>query len=381
MAGMPWQPIDLMNRRKEFALRALETDNFRALCREYGISARVGYKWRERFLEHGLEGMEELSRRPRSSPGGLEEETIFRMVRLKERHRHWGPRKLQKLYERQWGQAPSESSFKRVLERCGLTEKKKVRRAKTAGRVASGRTARACNEVWTVDFKGWWHDARGRCEPLTVRDEYSRYILELRALPNARGATVRSVFEKLFERYGLPQAIRSDNGPPFASSAGLLGLSQLSVWWLANGVDLERGRPGCPQDNGAHERLHRDIARELETVAYEERQASFDVWRQQFNEERPHEALGMRCPAELYTARSQPWPGTPQELDYEGSMTRRVQKYGSIRFEGEPIFLSQALAQWDVGLRPRADGDLDVFFARLLLGRIEPQSAAFIPIA
>jgi putative transposase len=380
MAGMPWQPIDLMNQRTEFALRALETDNFRALCREYGISARAGYKWRERFLAHGLAGMGELSRRPHGSPSGLGEETIFRMVRLKERHRHWGPRKLQKIYERQWGQAPSESSFKRVLERCGLTEKKKVRRANNAGRVASGRRAKACNEVWTVDFKGWWHDVRGRCEPLTVRDEYSRYILEVRALPNARGPTVRSVFEGLFERYGLPEAIRSDNGPPFASSNGLLGLSQLSVWWLANGVDLERGRPGCPQDNGAHERLHRDIARELEAVAYEERQASFDVWRQQFNEERPHEALAMRCPAELYTGRSRPWPGTPQELDYEGSMTRRVQGYGSIRYEGEAIFLSKALARWDVGLRPRADGNLDVFFARLLLGRIEPQSAAFIAI-
>jgi transposase InsO family protein len=380
MAGMPWQPIDLMNQRTEFALRALESDNFRALCREYGISTRVGYKWRERFLEHGLAGMGELSRRPHCSPGGLEEETIFRMVRLKERHRHWGPRKLQKVYERQWGQAPSESSFKRVLERCGLTEKKKVRRANTAGRLATGRTASACNEVWTVDFKGWWHDGRGRCEPLTVRDEYSRYILEVRALPNARSTTVKSAFEGLFERYGLPQAIRSDNGPPFAASNGLLGLSQLSVWWLANGIDLERGRPGCPQDNGAHERLHRDIARELEAVAYEERQASFDTWRQEFNEERPHEALGLRCPSQLYRARSRPWPGTPERLEYEGLSSRRVQRHGTIHYEGEPIFLSQALARWDVGLRPRADGNLDVFFARLLLGRIEPQSAAFIPI-
>lgn len=377
---MPWQPIDLMNQRTEFALQAMQSENFRALCREYGISTRVGYKWRERFLQYGLAGMGDMSRRPRCSPCGLEEETIFRMVRLKERHRHWGPRKLQKVYERQWGQAPSESSFKRVLERCGLTEKKKVRGANTTGRLATGRTATACNEVWTVDFKGWWHDARGRCEPLTVRDEYSRYILEVRALPNARTATVQSAFERLFERYGLPQAIRSDNGPPFAASNGLLGLSQLSVWWLANGVDLERGRPGCPQDNGAHERLHRDIARELEAVAYEERQASFDTWRQEFNEERPHEALALRCPAQLYTARSRPWPGTPQQLDYEGLSTRRVQRYGSIRYEGEPIFLSQALARWDVGLRPRADGNLDVFFARLLLGRIEPQSAAFIPI-
>jgi putative transposase len=377
---MPWQPSDLMNQRTEFAMRSMQSDNFRALCREYGISPRVGYKWRQRFLEYGLAGMGELSRRPHGAPGALEEETIYRIVRLKGRHRHWGPRKLREVYERQWGQAPSESSFKRTLERCGLTEKKKARRANTTGRIASGRTATACNEVWTVDFKGWWHDANGRCEPLTVRDEYSRYLLEVRALPNARTATVKSAFERLFERYGLPQSIRSDNGPPFAASHALLGLSQLSVWWLANGIDLERGRPGCPQDNGAHERLHGDIARELEAVAYGERQAAFETWRREFNEERPHEALGLRCPAQLYQARSRPWPGTPEHIDYEGLSSRRVQNRGTIAYEGHRIFLSNALAGWEVGLRPKADGDLDVFFARLLLGRIEPQSAAFIAI-
>ena len=151
-----------------------------------------------------------------------------------------------------------------MLERCGLTEKKKVRRRQADGPDCQRTQSDSPNEVWTVDFKGWWHDADGRCEPLTVRDEYSRYLLEVRALPNARSATVKSAFERLFERYGLPESIRSDNGAPFASPNALLGLSQLSVWWLANGIDLERGRPGCPQDNGAHERLHRDIARELE---------------------------------------------------------------------------------------------------------------------
>lgn len=377
---MPWQPIDLMNQRTEFALQAMQTNNFRALCREYGISARVGYKWRERFLEHGLSGMADWSRRPHCSPGGLDEQIIFRIVRLKERHRHWGPRKLRELYARQWGEAPSESSFKRVLDRCGLTEKKKPRRASTTGRLATGRKATTCNEIWTVDFKGWWHDARGRCEPLTVRDEYSRYILEVRALPNARTSTVQSAFERLFEHYGLPQAIRSDNGPPFASTRALLGLSKLSVWWLANGIDLERGRPGCPQDNGGHERFHGDIARELEAAPYGERQSAFDTWRQEFNEERPHEALGLRFPAQLYNARSRPWPGTPEQIDYEGLSTRRVQAVGTIGYQGETIFLTQALARWDVGLRPRPDGNLDVFFARLLLGQIEPQTAAFIPV-
>ena len=369
-----------MNQRTEFALKALQTDNFRALCREYGISPKVGYKWKQRFLEQGLEGMNEKSRRPRSSPEALGEEVICRMVRLKERHRHWGPRKIREVYLRQWGEAPSESSFKRVMERCGLTEKRVRREVKETGRISSGRKAAAPNEIWTVDFKGWWHDAQGRCEPLTVRDEYSRYVLELRAMPDARTQTVQACFERLFERHGLPGAIRSDNGAPFASSNGLLGLSRLSAWWLVNGIELERSRPGCPQDNGGHERMHRDIANELEGVAHHERQSAFDTWRREFNEERPHEALGMRMPAELYRPSEKTWRGTPEELSYPKMAARKVTRAGTIRYEAELIFISQALAGWQVGLAARTDGNLDVYFSRLLLGRLEPESAAFIAV-
>src|SRR6516164_9337501 len=157
----------------------------------------------------------------------------------------------------------SESSFKRVLERSGLTQKRKVRAASQSGRLRSGRKAEEPNQVWTVDFKGWWYSGLERCEPLTVRDEYSRYLLELRALEDARSLTVQKRFERLFECYGLPEAIRSDNGSPFASRSAVHGLSRLSAWWIALGIDLERGRPGHPQDNGAHERLHRDISLEL----------------------------------------------------------------------------------------------------------------------
>lgn len=378
---MPWQTQDLMKRRIEFALRALQEANFRALCREYEISPRVGYKWRERFLEQGLSGMVEGSRRPHCSPGALEEEVLCRIVRLKERHRHWGPRKLREIYLRQWGVAatPSESSFKRVLERCGLTQKRRVRRAQSAGQIGTGRRASEPNQIWSVDFKGWWHDAQGRCDPLTVRDEASRYLLELRALPDARTASVQACFEQLFAKHGLPQAIRSDNGPPFASRHGLLGLSRLSAWWLAQGIDLERGRPACPQDNGAHERLHRDIACELEGSAYEERQPALETWRRQFNEERPHEALAMRTPAELYRNSTRRWEGAVEAIVYERAQTRRVHAKGTIQYEGESIFLSSALRGWEVGLQPRPDGTLAVYFARLLLGRLEPQTAAFIP--
>jgi len=378
---MPWQPQNLMNQRLEFALKALRTENFRALCREYGISPEVGYKWRDRLLQNGVEGFGELSRRPHSSPGKLSQEVVCRMVRLKERHRAWGPRKIREIYRRQWGNAPSESSFKRVLEDCGLSDKRVLRRkASETGRVASGRKASACNEVWTVDFKGWWYDREGRCTPLTVCDEHSRYILELRAVADARSATIRACFERLFERYGLPCAIRSDNGPPFAASQGLLGLSQLSAWWLANGIDLERGRPACPQDNGSHERMHGDIAKELEKAGYAERQSAFDTWRREYNEERPHETLGMRMPAEVYQSGTRPWKGTPEEISYPGMMTRKINASGHLKYEGEMIFVSHALNGWQIGLKARKDGTLDVYFSRLLLGHLEPQTSSFVPV-
>ena len=321
-----------MDQRREFALRALGTPNFRALCQEYGISPKTGYKWRERFLRQGLEGMEEESRRPRNSPKQLSEGQVCEMVRLKLVHRHWGPRKIRTLYHRRDGQAPSESSFKRVLEQVGLTQPRRVREGpREGGRLSSGRRAQGPNEVWTVDFKGWWGwGEASRCEPLTVRDEFSRYVLELRAMDNARSQTVREAFERVFERHGLPEAIRSDNGAPFASVQALHGLSRLSAWWVALGIDLERGRPAHPQDNGGHERLHRDIAAELECMGQGASAEALELWREQFNRERPPEALGMRCPAELYRDSARRYHGAEVQLSYPGMARRLVDKNGML---------------------------------------------------
>lgn len=377
---MPWRTTDVMETRTEFVMKAMKSGNFRALCREYNISAKVGYKWRKRFLEHGLDGLYERSRKPHRCPDGLGEEAVCRIIKLKGRHPQWGPAKLRELYRRQWGGEASLSSFKRVLERAGMVQKRRAKRVRPSGRIAQGRRASACNEVWTVDFKGWWHDSQGRCEPLTVRDEFSRCVLELRAVANARTETVQACFERLFALHGLPGAIRSDNGPPFACTGSLLGLSRLSVWWLALGIDLERGRPGCPQDNGAHERLHRDISLQLQGVPYLERQAAFDLWRQEFNQERPHAALQMRCPQEVYECSQRRYEGTPDCLLYNGMGTRRVARTGQIGVEGSHFFLSTALQGWNVGLLPASHGLLDVYFARLLLGQIELSTAAFLPV-
>lgn len=366
-----------MQEKIEFALKAMRTLNFRALCQEYGISAKTGYKWKERFVREGLEGMGEESRRPKSSPEQLPEEEVCEIVRLKLAHLSWGPRKIRELYLRRHGEVASESTFKRVLERAGLTEKRRRRRATEAGRLSSGRRAAEVNEVWTVDFKGWWRDGARRCEPLSVRDEHSRYVLELRDLADARSQTVRNNFERLFQRHGLPQAIRSDNGSPFASVQALLGLSRLSAWWVALGIDLERGRPGHPQDNSAHERMHLDISREVEAVG-QSGQEALDLWRQSFNYERPHESLGMRCPGELYVASPRKYEGTPEDLEYPQMCSRRVSPRGMIKVDGETLFLSSALARWSVGLKPISADLMEVWFGRLLLGQVNLTTSSFI---
>jgi transposase InsO family protein len=372
-----------MDQRIEFAMKALSCSDFGELCREYGISRKTGYKWRERFVVHGMAGMEERSRRPQGHANELGEAVVCELVKLKQAHQTWGPRKIRALYERKHpGQAPSESSCKRVLERAGLTQPRKRRRAREAGRLAMGRKAQGPNEIWTVDFKGWWRDGSGqRVEPLTVRDEYSRMVLELRAVEDARTDTIRVCFERLFERHGLPGAIRSDNGPPFASWNGLLGLSRLSAWWLALGIDLERGRPGCPQDNGAHERMHLDVRRELQAGRIGRDQEAFDLWRQEFNTERPHEALGMARPADRYEPSKQGYPGTPDDLDYGAMEARRIiSTTGTIGYQGQKILISTALTGWSVGLAPQENGLLEVWFASLLLGHLDPQTMSFAPL-
>jgi putative transposase len=373
---MPWQKVEPMNQRKEFVLKAIHTSNFRQLCQEYGISPKTGYKWLERFYERGFEGMAEESRRPQRHAKELSEGVICEMIRLKHAHSKWGPRKIRAVYQRIYPKAPSESSFKRVLERAGLVEKRRVRQRSEAGRIHSGRKASAANEIWTVDFKGWWHGANGqRCEPLTVRDEFTRYLLELRTIEDARGQTVRACFERLFERNGVPQCIRSDNGAPFASVTGVLGLSKLSAWWVALGIDLERSRPGCPQDNGAHERMHLDVDRELRG---QEQQASFDEWRRVFNEERPHETLGMQTPAEVYKPSSRKFKGTPDDLSYPKMEGRRVKATGHIHYGKHSIFISSALSGWSVGLEAAEQRKFNVYFGRLLLGQYDECTAGFV---
>ena len=384
---MPWRATRPMDQRAEFVLKAEQEEvPFRELCEEFGVSPKTGYKWVARFRAGGIAALHDMSTKPRSSPAGLPEDVVCRMVELKVAHRSWGPRKIQALYEREnrGEDAPSESSFKRVLEKAGLVDKRTRRRPSSeAGRIQERRLAKEPNEVWTVDFKGWWYAAgRQRCEPLTIRDAHSRFLLCADPLDSSRTEAVRARFEKVFEMYGLPETIRSDNGPPFATARGLMGLSALSVWWLANGISLDRIDPGRPDQNGSHERMHRDIAMEVEGRARGDlnaQRAALSLWRTEYNTERPHEALGYRTPAELYKPSARRFEGTPDRLVYpDGYAERIVQQRGTIGIGSVHVFVSTALRGWNIGLREEKDGLLGVWFGGLRLGTINRRTDAFV---
>jgi transposase InsO family protein len=385
---MPWKETDVMNERTEFVLRVMRgLESFGELCREYGISRKTGYKWKKRFMEEGLDGLADQSRRPHASPNELDEDTVCRIVKLKHAHPSWGPAKLREVLARSdgKGEVPSVSTFKRVLDKAGLVRHRRRRKPPEQGRRVENRVkAERPNQVWTVDFKGWWYTRdRSRFEPLTIRDDFSRYVLCAQATADARTETVRAQFDRVFQKHGLPEIIRSDNGSPFAASRSPLGLSRLSAWWLTMGIDLDRIQPGRPDQNGGHERMHRDIAFELERFAaidWATQQASLDTWRRTFNHERPHEAIGMRVPGDLYHPSPRRYEPEEVELCYpQSNLTRRVQSKGYIRVQGQRILISTALGGYHVGLRHHGGDRLSVQFCRLCLGEIDLSVAKFYP--
>jgi putative transposase len=383
---MPWTEARVVDQRTEFVLRALRNvEAFEALCGEYGISRKTGYKWKERFLRDGLNGLGDRSRRPARSPREVGEAMVCQIVKLRMAHPTWGARKLRAVLERTVGveQLPSESSFKRILERSGLVERRRRRTPAEQGcRLQTGIRAERPNHVWTIDFKGWWYTRdRQRFEPLTIRDAFSRYVLCAQALDDACTETVREQMIRVFERHGLPDVIRSDNGSPFAARNSPLGLSRLSAWWLSLGIDLDRIAPGRPDQNGGHERMHRDMAWELERGVSEDvatQQAELDTWRRTFNEERPHEALGMRVPKEVYERSARRFDPAPVELVYPGTcLVRKVNHCGAVKVYQSPVSISQALRGLQVGLEPIRSDRLFVWYCKLCLGQIDLSTRTF----
>lgn len=381
---MPWKESNAMDQKLKFVLECMRGDvAFADLCREYGISPVTGRLWRERFVQEGMGGLHERSRRPKCSPTQLPEDVICRIIKLKQAHPRFGPEIIRQLYERAYGSAPSVSSCKRVLGKAGLVQPRKIRRrSDPASQAKVILRPTAPNHIWTSDLKGWWPTQDGRCEPLTVRDAYSRFVLGAQAMATTRTEAVRAQFERWFEQYGLPQVIHTDNGAPFASSSAPLGLSQLSAWWIALGIQISRSRPGCPQDNGGHERMHRDLEDGVQPLIGRtgpHAQAILDQWREEFNCVRPHRSLQMRCPNEVYHKSERRYEGTPDEIDYGPELeSRRVSATGEIKIANRGFFLTTALARWNVGLKPRGPTRFEVWFDHLRLGELDTEVARFI---
>lgn len=384
---MPWKEVNVLDQRIEFVIRALmQQESFLQLCREYGISTKTGYKWKERFLEKGEAGLLDESRRPKTS-ARTAEEIVCEIIRIKKQKNRWGPKKIRNLYEtvHPGEKIPSLSTVSRILEKSGFVEKKKRRRvAANVERIENRTKAEEPNDLWTVDFKGYWHSQKKeRIEPLTIRDEYSKYILSIALLEKGDTSSVKKEFERLFRRHGLPRKIRSDNGPPFASRVSILGLTKLSVWWLSLGIELDRTKPGNPQENGSHERMHRDIALELEGRILgdiEAHRKRMEQWRIEFNEERPHESLGMKTPSSVYRDSSQRYEEFDSFQYPEGFRSRQVNNRGYTNLKGRHVFISNAFNGYNVGVKKVADG-WEVWFERKQIGVVDGTSFILIPLS
>lgn len=370
-----------MDLRKKFVFAASSPGaNVARLCREYGISRKSGYKWLKRYKLGGESGLDDRSKRPRKV-SGIEGETVLRIIELRRANPNWGAKKLRELLVREGAKdVPSSKTIARILDRAGEPRIRKPRRRfRLVERNFQPLIAKAPNDVWTVDFKGWWRTRdRKRFEPLTVRDAFSRYVLCLQMLGSTRAEEVKKAFEELFERHGLPAVIRVDNGAPFACTSALGGLSRLSAWWTSLGIRVSFSRPGCPQDNGAHERMHADVAAELEASPADDRdvqQRAADCWRHRFNDVRPHEALQMTVPSDLYVPSVRRYRGVRVPSYPRTHTVRRVTKHGCVRYMARSIFVSESLAGYDIAVRKAKGGRLSVRFYDLRLGFVDLASA------
>ena len=372
---MPWKAICPMDERMSFLTQVNESDeSFAALCRRYGISRKTGYKWCDRYEEQGPRGL--LDRQPLAltHPHRVADERVDVIVSLRKEHPYWGPKKLlawleQHRPDQAW---PAASTMGDVLQRNGLIRPRR-RRVRAPMSVDPLAPTHQCNDTWCVDFKG--HFALGdktRCYPLTLTDQHSRYLLKCEGMTEPKFSPVQKQFELAFREYGLPQRIRSDNGPPFAS-VGLGGLSQLSVWWIQLGIVPERIEPGQPQQNGRHERMHKTLKEETANppaASPVEQQRVFDRFRHVFNDERPHEALGQRTPASRYCTSHRAWPDKPRSPAYPDSMkVRRVDTSGRLSFKGIHK-LSTVLAEEPVGLEPIDEDTWELYYGPVLLAEI-----------
>lgn len=382
---MPWKECSVMEERMRFVARLLEGEEMSFLCREFGISRKTGYKIFDRYKECGLEALTDRSRRPFRYGNQLPFQVETAIVQMKKEKPHWGARKIRELLVRRFPsevRVPAVSTIHAVLDRRGLVEPMQDRRPRAKGTPLS--QGQHPNDLWCVDFKGeFMLGDRRYCYPLTVTDHASRFLLTCEALESVREETALTAFEALFKHRGLPKAIRSDNGVPFASPHALFQLSRLSIWWLRLGIGIERIKPGKPQQNGRHERMHLTLKKETTRPAkanFLQQQARFDQFVQEFNNERPHEALAMKTPSEVYTASTRPYNGLG-ELAYPfHDRTVFVTACGRICLHRKKINISQVFAGQSLGLKEVEENTWLVSFMDHDLGYIDLEERTLQPL-
>lgn len=382
---MPWQETSPMDQRLQFVSdhqRGIST--MVELCARYGISRKTGYKWLDRYAEDGPPGLLEQSRRPHACPHATDPLVMEALLELRRRHPRWGPKKLLRVLGRRqprWG-LPAASTLGARLKREGLAAAAAPRRARSSEHPGRPQTPMdAANAVWTIDFKGHFRLGTGEyCYPLTVMDGWSRYLLGCDALTGTTHAQTHRVLARLFDRYGLPAVIRSDNGVPFAGPT-LARLSRLSIWWIRLGIRPELIEPGQPQQNGRHERFHRTLKAETTqppAATASAQQRRFHRFRREYNRDRPHEALGLVCPGDRYVASTRRVPAQLPLLDYPAHFdVRRVAANGCFYWHQQYVTVGQLLTGEDIGLEEIDDGVWSVFFGPVYLGQFDDRTLRF----
>lgn len=373
---MPWKETSAMDEKLRFVGECLRGEEpMTALCDHFGISRETGHKWKRRYLELGPAGLEERSRAPLRHGRATPEEIAAPIIALRRERPHWGARKLLAVLARRDPEVawPAPSTVNDILRRAGLITGRPRRRRPRAVEQPF-QAVQAANDTWCIDFKGWFRTRDGaRCDPLTVSDAHSRYVLASRIMAE-RIEPVRRAVDALFREHGLPLAIRSDNGSPFGSR-GAAGLTRLSAHWAKLGIRLEYITPGQPQQNGRHERMHRTLKAETAAppaASKAEQQARFDAFRYDFNHNRPHEALDQQPPATLYRPSPRIMPRRVPEPWYDADhAVRRVRTTGEIKWKGALIFVSQALVGEPIGVRELEDGHCLLRFANVDLGLLD----------
>lgn len=386
---MPWRKCEAMDERLKFVARLLDGEKMSVLCREFGISRPTGYKIYNRYKHHGLEGLKERSRRPYRHANQLPFQIERTILRIKQEYPSWGAPKIREKLLREYPmiKPPAKSTVHAVLDRHGLVKRRTRRRYKAEGTPLSD--ARSPNGLWCADYKGEFKlGNRKYCYPLTITDYSSRFLLACEGVESTHSSFAFTVFERVFKEYGLPKAIRTDNGIPFASPNALFGLSKLSIWWLRLGINIERIKPGNPQQNGRHERMHRTLKEETTRPAsfnFLQQQGRFDDFIEVYNNARPHQALNMKYPGEVYTPSARVYQ-PPDEPDYPyHDRTIRITQCGRICIGKRKINLSTVFAGQTVGIREVADNiwlvsflDYDLGFFDEEEGRVEPATNPFL---